>query len=506
MRGIAAGAGSIVLAACATVPVPSDPAAADVAAIEAAMAAHIAILASDDFGGRRPATQGEGKTLDYLTRAWQDAGLEPGTNKPSSPWLAPIDLVRSTPSQSMVEFWRNGRVVTLPNGSVTVFASGQRALLELAPMVFVGKQWRDLDRSELTGRVAVMLWDHADQAEQRDALLEKGASAVLAVVQSGAELAQLSDRRAAGSYRLADDSGGAGLDGYMGPGAANILFGANQFKMWKHAAGVPGFRPVPLRVAVSMEATSATAAVQTHNLIGKIAGATPDAGSVLLMAHWDHFGTCSGADRAVSQSDMLCNGAVDNASGLAMLTELARRLAAGPQMDRDVYFVATSAEEWGLLGARALVADPPMPLDTIVAGFNVDTIAIAPRGSGVAIVGAGLTPLDDTVKSIIRAQGRSLGDNAFAAGFVRRQDGWALLQHDVPMLMVSSAFANWDIMERYLKERYHQPTDQAERVELGGAAEDLLLHLALVRYFADAAVYQPAISQPDGQADDLPGG
>ncbi len=498
MRRLAALVAASLVAACATVPSAPDAPSNSLPVLEKAMAEHIAILASDDFGGRRPATAGEEKTLEYLTIAWQSAKLEQGTNKPASPWLAPIDLVRSTPSQSKVGFVRGGRQIALPEGSVIAFASGQRALLELAPMVFVGRQWRELNRAELTGRVAVMLWGHPEQSEQRDALLEKGASGVLAIVQSRTELAQLTERRNAGTYRLADDSAGAVLDGYLAPDAAETLFGQANFVRWRDAAGTAGFRPVPLRMAVSMEATSTTAPVQTHNLIARIAGQRPEAGAVLLMAHWDHFGTCGTQGDNAPQADTLCNGAVDNASGLAMLTELARRLAAGPKMDRDVYFVATSAEEWGLLGARAFVQDPPIPLDTIVAGFNIDSIAIAPRGAPVAIVGEGLTPLDDAIKAIIQSEGRTLGDEEFAAGFVRRQDGWVLLQHDVPMLMVSSAFADRALLDRYTKERYHQPTDQADKVELGGAAQDLLLHLALVRYFANTATYSPAGTSTGG--------
>lgn len=478
----------LALSACAAMPPPGHSGPSnDLPAIENDLAAHIAVLASDEFGGRAPGTAGEVKTLDYLIAAWDGAGLEGGTNNPANPWLAPVTIAASTPAESSVRFFQRGRAVSLPDGQVVAYSSGRRALLEKAPLLFVGKQYRELDRAELTGRVAVMLWDHPDHGEQREALLERGASAVLAILANDGELAGIAETRRAGFYRLADDRDGSLLDGYMTPGAAQTLFGEGGFEMLRDSADLPGFKPIPLQVTVSIEATALPREIESNNLIGRLPGQRPDLGAVLLVAHWDHFGTC--ADPPAQ--DLICNGAVDNASGLAVLTEIARRLAAGPQLDRDVYFVATTAEETGLLGARAFAADPPIPLPSIVAAFNVDSIAVAPRGAPVVIVGAGLTPLDGPIRRIIAEQGRRMGDAAVAARYLRRQDGWVLLQRDVPTLMVSSAFADQATLEPYTTGRYHKPSDRFEGIELGGAAQDLLLHLGIIRFFADSRAYPP---------------
>ena len=484
---LAAGAG-MALAACAVTPPPGAAGPSnDLSAIEADLASHIAVLASDEFGGRAPGTAGETLTLEYLIREWQAAGLEGGTNNPANPWLVPVTVAGSVPAESAVRFYRAGRQITVPDGAVVAYSSGRRVLLDKAPLLFVGKQFRELDRSELTGRVAVMLQDHPDHSEQREMLLERGASAVLAIVPSDSELSGIVAQRRSGSYRLGVDGDGSLLDGYMTLGAALALFGKNGLDLLKKRADQPGFKPTPLSVSVSIEATATSSEIQTHNLIARLPGSRPDLGAVLLAAHWDHFGTC--ADPPAQ--DLICNGAVDNASGLAVLTELARRLAAGPQQERDVYFLATTAEEWALLGARAFADDPPIPLPSIVAGFNVDSIAIAPRGAPVVIVGAGLTPLDAAITRMIAAQGRKLGDAALAANFLRRQDGWVLLQRDVPTLMVSSAFADWARLEPYTADRYHLPSDRFEGIELGGAAQDLLLHLDMVRFFASSGTYPP---------------
>lgn len=487
------------LAACSTVPgSESGRPSNDLSVIEENLASHIAVLASDDFEGRKPGTVGEIKTLRYLIDQWEAAGLEGGTNNPANPWLAPVTISSSTPAASSVQFFRRGKPIELTDQSgatpsVIAYSSGRRVLLEKTPLLFVGTQYRELDRTELSGRVAVMLWDHPNRAEQREALLERGASAVLAILPRDGDMTALIDSRQGGSYRLQGDEAGSLLDGFLTPGAVAQVLGEGRLALLQEVASSPGFKPIPLLVTVSIEATANPSEIVSHNLIARLPGRKPELGAVLLMAHWDHFGTCA----APGKPDSICNGAVDNASGLAVLTEAARRLSVGPKLDRDVYFVATTAEEWGLLGARAFVADPPIPLPSIVAAFNVDSIAIAKRGAPVVIVGAGLTPLDGPIKRIIAKQGRTLGDTALAATFLRRQDGWVLLQRDVPTVMVSSAFADGATLAPYTADRYHLPTDEIAGVELGGAAQDLLLHLDLVRFFANTNTYPPgAVAKP----------
>ncbi len=470
-----------LLAGCTTVRPEAASLSRDRGAIEAALARHIAVLASDDFGGRQPGTEGEAKTLRYLAREWRAAGLESGTNDPANPWFAPVELLLSLPDKSTARFTRDGRAIMLPDGGAAVFSTGTRGLVERAPVLFVGEGGQRLDRSEVAGRVALMLWDHPGQAEQHDALLQAGASAVLAIVRNENELASMIAQRRRGSYRIAGGDDGAAMDGYLSRAAMAALVGEQRFSELLQAAGEPASKPVRLDLAATLEATSNPGSVRTYNLVAKLPGRRPSAGSVLLLAHWDHFGTCA----APPATDLVCNGAVDNASGLAVLTELAKRLVASPRLDRDVYFLATTAEEWGLLGAQAFAENPPIPLESIVAAFNLDTVAVAPAGSPVAIVGKGLTPLEPGIAQVLVQTGRKEGDEHVAQDYVRRQDGWALLQRDVPAVSVSSAFTQAAPLERYLAQRYHQPSDEAQGIELGGAADDLVLTAALVRYFGD---------------------
>ncbi len=145
----------------------------------------------------------------------------------------------------------------------------------------------------------------------------------------------------------------------------------------------------------------------------------------------------------------------------------------------------------GLLGAYAYAEKPVFPLDQIVISLNVDTIAIAGRGSKVAIIGRGTTKLDAAVESVAKKTGRAIESSTDANSFIQRQDGWALTQKGVPALMVGGSFADLDLMQKFLGSEYHGPNDElTDKTELGGAADDTDLHIALGQYFADTRKYK----------------
>lgn len=453
--------------------------------LESQLRAHITELASDEYEGREPGTEGEAKTLRYLGRQWFDIGLVSGTNNPGSDWFVPVTLVAREPATSVAQFFRKGRRVALSETEVFMLTSGQRSLVRNAPVLFVGKANEMPGRNELAGRVALLLDGGIDNSERQNALLEAGASAVLTVLDGDRTLESVVARRSRSGYALAGDATGGDLEGFVTPAGFARLMGAGGVKLsaLQEEAAKPGFVPRALDVTASLEATTRETTIRTHNVIGKIPGRRPGSGAVLFIAHWDAFGICA----EPPAEDTICNGAIDNASGVAALTEIARRLVRGPQMDRDIYFLATTGEELGLLGAHAFAENPPIPLSQFVAAFNIDSIALAPAGSPLAIVGKGMTPLDAQIARVAKQQRRKIVDGDAANEYVRRQDGWALLQHDVPTVMVSGAYSDSSRVERFFDGDYHRPSDGTDKpIELGGAAEDVLFHVALGRYFADA--------------------
>lgn len=453
-------------------------------ALEAQLLAHMTVLASDDFEGREPGTEGETKTLRYLGKQWFDLGLSSGTNDPGHAWFAPVLLVAREPAGSRAQFSRKGRRVFVPPASVLVLTSGKRALLENAPVLFVGSGKEIPPRAELAGRVAMLLDGGVEDSVRQNALLMAGASAVLTVLDGDRTLDNVAARRKRSGYALADEELGGDIEAFISrEGLERALAGTGQtIAGLEQSAANPAFAPAMLDLAVTLEATTRETRIHTHNLIGKLPGRRPDGGAVLLLAHWDHFGRCV----EPPAEHLICNGAIDNASGLAVLTEIARRLAKGPAMDRDVYFLATTGEELGLLGARAFAENPPLPLKQILGAFNIDSVAIAPAGSPLAIVGKGMTSLDARIAAVAKAQKRKIVEGDAANAYVRRQDGWALLQHDVPAVMVTSAWSDIARVEHFMETDYHRPSDQVKPgIELGGAAEDVAFQVALVRWFAD---------------------
>ena len=224
----------------------------------------------------------------------------------------------------------------------------------------------------------------------------------------------------------------------------------------------------------------------TNNVIGRLRGRGATGENLVFLAHWDHLGIC----RAEDEADRICNGAVDNASGIATLIEVAGGLAAGPRPPRDVLFIATTAEEIGLFGAEEFAAGPTVPLASIAAAINIDTVAVHPAGTPVAVIGRGTPALDAAIDATVAAMGRQLDTDTEANGFLRRQDGWALSRRGVPAVLVSGSFSDMTRLNAFLNGAYHAPDDEVgPGLVLDGAAEDATLLVALARRLGDPAVY-----------------
>ncbi|OBV12435.1 M28 family peptidase [Erythrobacter dokdonensis] len=486
----------LVLAACARAPVASVPV-SERAAIEQRLRADIAVLASDAFGGRKPGTPGEERTLAYLEGRFAGIGLLSGTGDPGSYWRAPVDLVSARPLTAKLMLARGRNALVIPEDEGVAFTRRRRALAAGGPatgvpVVFVGTGEKPVAPETVAGAVVVLLGADGPDPSRKAASLRERATAVLTVLPDADAIAALRAANAKEKIELASEEVDT-LSAYVTEGAMARALGEARWKRLKQRSEESDFTPIEIQLAISIEATAERREFASANLIGLIPGTAPGSGAVLLLGHWDHLGECGPPDAA----ERVCNGAVDNASGIAVMLELARRLKAGPPLGRDIYVMATSAEEVGLLGARAFAAAPPVPLGNIVAAFNLDMLALAPAGAPVGFVGEGRTPLDPVILAEIARSGRSTGDRQLAESFVSRQDGWVLLENGVPSVLLSNAFGSRSLLRPFLQSAYHRPSDDADAVELGGAIDDLLLHEALVRVLADPARYSPpAAAQP----------
>lgn len=484
-------AASLVLAA---VPTPGR------AISPEALRRHIDILAGDSFEGREPGSAGEAKTIAYIASKMQGFGLEPAG--PRNGWYQPLEVeVRRPADQTSV--WqardRKAERIALDRDQLVLIGRSAREKLGPAPVVFAGhgvvipgKGVDQLAGADLKGAIVLILYDsprtpgfpaYADRVE---AVAARGAAAVIGIIGDELPWPVVQRLYESGQKRLAVTPPPL-IQGAMSQAAARRLVTAAGSDL----AGLldrpgPTFEPVPLRLRASLDVDTAIETIPTRNVVGRLRGTGGTGESLLYLSHWDHLGIC-----APEEKDRICNGAVDNASGIAALLEIAGALSRGPRPKRDVLFLATTAEELGLLGAEYFAVRPVVPLRSIVAAINMDTLAVAPKGEKVAVMGRGRPPLDAIIDRTVAEAGRRLDPDGEAAAFVERQDGWALARAGIPAIMVGGSFSDMKRLGAFLGGAYHSPADNpGPALVLDGAAEDADLMVALGRKLADPALYR----------------
>ncbi len=462
-----------------------------------ALRRHVDVLASDDFAGREPGTEGERKTIAYIAAQMRSFGLEPAG--PNNGWYQPLEVKGRRPGdQSSVWQARGGRKerIELGRDELILIGRSARETLGPAPVIFAGhgavvpdKGIDQLAGADLKGAVVLILYDAPKglpgYSQRAEAVAAAGAAAVIGIMGEALPWPVVQRVYDAGQKRLATREP-APLAGAISKSAAeNLLRAAGADPAALIATPGPSFKAVPLELRASFDVTTAVEAIRTNNVLGRIRGSGGGKESLLYLSHWDHLGICDkeGPDR-------ICNGAVDNASGIAALIEIARALGRGKRPKRDILFLATTAEEMGLLGAEYFASRPTVPLGSIVAAINMDTLAIAPKGEPVAVMGRGRAALDAVIDRTIAEAGRSADRDDEAAAFVQRQDGWALARAGVPAIMVGGSFADMNKLGAFLGGAYHSAADNpGPGLMLDGAAEDTDLMIALGRKLADPAVY-----------------
>jgi hypothetical protein len=476
----------MLLAGCATVP----PNVGD-SISEAELRQTIAVLSSDEFEGRAPGTAGEAKTIAYLADRFRSAGLVSGA-RGDKPFLDPVPLIRVEHGLDGISLRSpDGREIALARTEAFAATRGEAVAIRDAPLLFVGYGvGADGELvAGIAGKVVILLGENppflserlADrrQASRREYdLLKGGALAVLGLYRAPAEAqarAIESGRTTNWSRRFLRWAGDEGRwevrGGIASDRLGSLLRGSGvDLQTLVKQAGDPAFKPAILPWRVSINQQNRSTPMTSYNVVGKLRGARPDGKVVLMLAHWDHLGIC----RPEGESDRICNGAVDNGSGLAAM------------------FIATTAEEQTLQGAYALIGDPPFPLTSMVAGFNLDTIAIGTRGAKVSTVAADGSYLPALVREVATAQGKTYVEPGDAQSFISRQDGWAFVQQGLPIAFAGSSFTDPARLAAYLRSPYHGPDDElTEGTDLSGAAADAELHLELIRRAASRSFSPP---------------
>lgn len=483
---------------------------------------HTRRLASDEFEGRAPGTAGEDSTVAYLISAFQDMGLQPGA--PDGGWTQAVTLL-GIRSQATGSLSVDGATLPLdfPEDFVAVsYRDGDRVDVHDSELVFVGYGveapeygWNDFAGQDMTGKTLVMLVSDppvrsaTDSAEldpdmfngeamtyygrwtyKYEVGAEKGADAVLVVHETGPAgypWEVVTGSWGAENFGIASEGGTTPLavEGWITREVAVRLFDAagHDFEEMKERARTPGFEPVPLNGTADFSVAMERRTVQSENVVARIEGGDVEGRDehVVYTAHWDHLGR----DTTLT-GDQIYNGALDNATGTAGLLELAEAFTRLPEPPaRSVLFLAVTAEEQGLLGARHYAANPLYPLEKTLANINIDGLNQWGRTEDVVVIGAGSSSLEDVLERYAGMQDRTLTPDPEAEkGYFYRSDHFEFAKQGVPALYIDTGTRYRDRPEAWGQQKreeftsrdYHKPSDEVkEDWDLSGAVEDLQL-------------------------------
>lgn len=524
-----AAASSLVLAALFgnLAPALAAPPAFDVARISN----DIKILASDEYEGRAPATRAEQKTIDYIAKQMAAAGLDPGGSKGG--WLQDVQLRRSDIVGPIgLAMTIGGSRTPLVQGSeiaVRAAATGQTSVnFTDLPLVFVGygvkapeRGWDDFKGVDLRDKIMVVLVNDPDFEGGEGAFdgklmtyygrwtykyeeaARQGAAGVLVVHEYAPASYGWPTVKNSNTNTILDivraDPGAAHtpMEGWIQKDLAAKLLAASgiDFDAGKAAARRKDFRPIPLAATMSASYAVKSDIITSHNVAGIVRGSRYPDETVIYSAHWDHLGI--GAPDA--SGDTIFNGAIDNASGVAALLELARAYGKGARPERSVLFLAFTAEETGLLGSEYYADNPLRPLATTTGVINMDV----PLGLGKArdFSISGTAKLD--LLTTLTEEGSKLGrhytpDPKPESGGFYRSDHFPMAKRGVPAIsyrigldLTNGGTARGAaLLDAYFRDRYHQPSDEYDASwDTGSWADDMTLLYNVGKRLADGKVW-----------------
>lgn len=491
---------TLCVAACPTgvyVPPPAAPSASALPAVNAAaMDAHLKFLADDLLEGRAPATRGGELAARYIAAAFQAAGLAPAG--PDGSYYQPVSLVGLTPRPTFVWGSRGGSYALRYLDDFVAWAQRPDPnVVADGDVLFVGYgvsapewHWDDYKGADVQGKVLLMLvndpglqdstvfngraltyygrWTYKlEEATRRGAvgvvLIHTTASATYPweVVRSSWSVEQF--------MLEATPSGELAFGAWVTTEAARrALRGAGwNLDSLTLAAARRDFTPVATGLHAAVTVMSTMRRVHSANVVAKLAGSDSTLGreAVILTAHYDH----KGIGPAVA-GDSIYNGAEDNASGVAALLGAAdalARLTARPK--RTLLFIATTAEESGLLGSQAYVAAPLVPLDRTAAALNIDVANVRGATRDIAALGAERSSLGDVFRAAARAESlTATGDPDPTRGSFFRSDHFPFARSGVPSLSIETGVdfvgrpPTWgkEQADLYNEQRYHEPSDE----------------------------------------------
>ena len=231
--------------------------------------------------------------------------------------------------------------------------------------------------------------------------------------------------------------------------------------------GRPAVNPIRTRARIQLISTHRT--VTSPNVVGVVRGSDPKLRDEYLVysAHLDHVGITAPVD-----GDPINNGAFDNASGTAVLLEIARAFAELKEKPkRSIIFLATTAEEKGLRGADYFANNPTVPFESIIGNINIDMLVMIARTSDLIPIGIETSDIGDVAREVAREMNVELSPDPFPEEVVFvRSDQYPFVRRGIPALYVDPGYKAVDqsidlpkLHKEWLRTRYHAPSDDLKQ-------------------------------------------
>jgi Zn-dependent M28 family amino/carboxypeptidase len=484
--------------------------------------AHIKVLASDEFEGRAPGSKGEELSVKYITDQFKKIGLKPGNPDGTYTQEVPLAGIKSEPRMSFVV---GDKTMDLKSQDDFVASSARlqpEIKVEKSDLVFVGYGivapeygWDDYKNVDVKGKTLLMLIgdppipDPKDPSKLDDKMFkgkamtyygrwtykyeiaaQKGASAAIIIHETEPAAYPWQVVKSSWSKENFElDNPNKNMDAvsarsWITLDVAKKLFAdsGQDFDALKKSAITRDFRPVVLNAKANIEIKQQVRSFKSHNVIGKLEGGDPKLNGEYLIytAHWDHLGW-----HPELQGDQIFNGAIDNASGVASVIELAAAFTkVNPPPKRSVLFMSTTAEEAGLLGAKFYAEHPLYPLEKTLADINLDSMNVWGKARDIEDLSLGFSTVDDLLAAAAKPQGRSaIPDSRPDKGKIYRADNFEFSKVGLPSLYIGKGEHLLSRSEtaplrsdEYDSTDYHQVTDDIHPDwDLSGCVQDVQL-------------------------------
>jgi len=488
---------------------------------------HIRFLSDDLLEGRAPATRGDKLAQAYIASQMEACGLQPGAHDGSYIQRFPVLSLTVDPSLA-VTVRSKDQSITLRYGSDFVGAAGkQQPLVEIrdADIVFVGygivapeQKWDDYKGTDVRGKVLLFLNDDPPSDDPKffggkartyygrwtykfEIAAQKGAAGAIVIhtnESAGYGWNVVENSWTGEQYELEQkpNTPTTMLNGWTSKAATERLLamaGHSLPDLMRRAARQT-FKPIPLGLKLSASIATTIKRSETANVIGVLPGSDPALKNeaIIFTAHFDHLGITKPVN-----GDSINNGALDNATGVSALLNLARMFAAmEPKPKRSLVFAAVGAEESGTLGSQYYVENPTVPLANIAANINIDGLNIFGKTKDVVMIGLGRSSIDSVLISVASWQGRVVKPDQFPEqGSFYRSDQFNFARAGIPCMYLDGGveyigrppdFAKQKVDE-YITKHYHQPSDEIHSDwDLSGAVEDVQLMFLVANELANA--------------------